>query len=80
MGIESAIGAGLAGDLIGEGSSSSSSSRYRTWKQAPQPTPARYSAGLAAARKPALKEAASVPYPQEPPASCHAAAIRIHGG
>jgi hypothetical protein len=44
-------------------------SLHRTWKQAPQPTPARYSAGLAAAaRNPALKEAASVPYPQEPPA------------
>jgi hypothetical protein len=43
-------------------------SLHRTWKQAPQSTPVRYSAGLAAARNPPLKEATSVPYPQEPAA------------
>uniref|UniRef100_A0A0A9CVH9 Uncharacterized protein n=1 Tax=Arundo donax TaxID=35708 RepID=A0A0A9CVH9_ARUDO len=42
-------------------------SLHRTWKQAPQPTPPRYSVGLAATRKPPLKDAAAVPYPQEPP-------------
>jgi hypothetical protein len=42
---------------------------YCTWKHAPQPTPPRYSAGPAAARRPALKVAAAAPYPQEPPAT-----------
>jgi hypothetical protein len=46
-------------------------SLHCTWKQAPQPTPAWYSVGLAATRNPTLKEAASVPYPQEPLHACH---------
>lgn len=52
------------GETLREGSRLSDRNRIErivTWKQAPQPTPSRYSAGLAAARKTPSKVAAALP-------------------